>query len=93
MTFLKSIFCNKDNKCKLINICNELVYEDTCIDKILKRLYKLEKKYKILSKTNIQNSKYQKVKYYISQIIIDDKKECVKKRSMKDGVKKNIENT
>ena len=93
MTFLKSIFCNKDNKCKLINICNELVYEDTCIDKILKRLYKLEKKYKILSKANIQNSKYQKVKYYISQIIIDDKKECVKKRSMKDGVKKNIENT
>ena len=53
--FIKSIFCYKDKKSKLINICKELVDEDICIDKILKRFYELEKKCKTLSKVNIQN--------------------------------------
>jgi hypothetical protein len=40
---LKSYFCFKDKKIKLINICHNIISEDICIERILKRLYDLDK--------------------------------------------------
>ena len=40
---LKSYFCFKDKKIKLINICNSIISEDICIERILKSLYDLDK--------------------------------------------------
>ena len=70
----KSYFCFKDKKTKLINICHELVSEDICIERILSRLYELEKLPKFLSengyiKLNLsKNKKFEEINEYISQI-------------------------
>ena len=42
---LKSYFCFKDKKTRLINLCQNIVLEDICIEKLLKRLYNLESIY------------------------------------------------
>ena len=39
---IRSFFCKKDKKLKLINLCDDLVNKDLCIEKIFKRLYILE---------------------------------------------------
>ena len=39
---IKSFFCFKDKKTKLINLCDDVINKDLCIEKILKRLYILE---------------------------------------------------
>ena len=70
----KSYFCFKDKKTKLINICHELVSEDICIERILSRLYELEKLPKFLSengyiKLNLsKNKKFEEINECISQI-------------------------
>ena len=40
---LKSYFCFKDKKIKLTNICHNIISEDICIERILKRLYDIDK--------------------------------------------------
>ena len=40
---LKSYFCFKDNKTEMINLCNDIIKEDMCIERILERFYNLEK--------------------------------------------------
>ena len=57
---IKSFLCCKDKKAKLINLCNNLIEEDFCIEKILNRIYYLEKisflfleKYQAQFKNNI----------------------------------------
>ena len=40
---LKSYFCFKDKKTEMINLCNEIINEDMCIERILERFYNLEK--------------------------------------------------
>jgi len=40
---LKSYFCFKDNKTEMINLCNDIIREDMCIERILERFYNLEK--------------------------------------------------
>jgi len=40
---LKSYFCFKDKKTEMINLCNNIIREDMCIERILERFYKLEK--------------------------------------------------
>ena len=42
---MKSFFCFKDKKIKLINLCNDIVQKDICVERILKRLYTLENNY------------------------------------------------
>lgn len=70
----KSYFCFKDKKTKLINKCHELVTEDICIERILSRLYELEKLPKFLSengyiKLNLsKNKKFEEINECISQI-------------------------
>ena len=39
---LKSYFCFKDNKSKLVNLCHNIIIEDMCFEKIIKRIYSLE---------------------------------------------------
>jgi hypothetical protein len=47
---LKSyIFCFNDKKTKLINLCNNIILDELNIDKILSRIFKLEKIYSLLS--------------------------------------------
>jgi len=45
---IKSFFCFKDTKTKLIDLCNRIINEDICIDRILSRLYNLEKIYSLI---------------------------------------------
>ena len=42
---IKSFFCFRDKKLKLINLCNDIVSKDICVERILKRLYILENGY------------------------------------------------
>ena len=55
---IKSFFCFKDAKTKLIDLCNRIINEDICIDRILNRLYNLEKNYSL-----IKNQEYDKYKF------------------------------
>ena len=55
---LKSFFCFKNVKIKLIDLCNKIINEDICIDRILIRQYNLEKIYSL-----IKNQEYDKYKY------------------------------
>ena len=80
--FIKSLFCYEDIKSKLINICFNLIYDQMCIDNILKRIFILEKHCKSLSNFNMFASEYKKIKYLISKI---DKEEDKK---IKDKIKK-----
>ena len=72
---IKSYFCFKDKKIKFINLCHKIVFEDLCIDRILKRLYKLEKIYFILSEKEhsmmklIINKEFKEINKCLSQII------------------------
>ena len=49
INIMKSFFCYKERKLKLINLCNDIVYKDLCVERILKRLYTLENNYNLLS--------------------------------------------
>ena len=40
---LKSYFCFKDKKTEMINLCNDIITEDMCIERILERFYNFEK--------------------------------------------------
>ena len=71
---IKSFFCFKDINSKLIDLCNKIINEDVCIDRILSRLYNLEKIYSLLKKEELNKSKFnrkeefKKIKYYLFQI-------------------------
>ena len=45
---IKSYFCFRDKKLKLINMCYDIVNKDICVERILKRLYILENEYNSL---------------------------------------------
>ena len=49
---MKSFFCFKGKKMKLINLCNDIVQKDICVEKILKRLYSLENNFNLLFEKN-----------------------------------------
>ena len=58
---LKSYFCFKDKKTEMINLCNDIIIEDMCIERILERFYNLEKlNYHSDSKKEKQNIKKNK---------------------------------
>ena len=72
---LKSFFCFKDKKSELINICHNIIFEDICIDSIIKRLYKLENLFLMLSDDDYStmklkiNKDFEKLNKCLSQII------------------------
>ena len=48
----KSFFCIKDTKTKIINLCEDIVKKDICIERILKRLYLIENEFDIFKSKN-----------------------------------------
>ena len=64
---IRSFFCKKDKKLKLINLCDDLVNKDLCIEKIFKRLYILENDFNSFLENN-------KIKTYNSDEIEKIKK-------------------
>ena len=81
---IKSYFCCKDKKTNLINICNNLVMKDLRVERVLGRLYELEKIFNLLSKEELSklnfyiDKKFTRISYYINGIYIDEKKELDK---------------
>ena len=84
---IKSYFCFKDKKTNLINMCNNFVMKDLCVERILGRLYELEKIFNLLSKEELSklnfyiDKKFVKISYYINGIYIDEKKKKNNKKS------------
>ena len=87
---LKSFFCFKDNKTKLINLCQKIITEDMCIERILERFYNLEKIYHFLShkeKEKYNNNKFKEILKYISKINDETKNEiCFNKEDSKNNL-------
>ena len=83
---IKSFFCFKDTKTKLIDLCNKIINEDFCIDRILSRLYNLEKIYSLLGnqeydKCNFNRKKdIKKINDYLFQINYETKRNINNKR-------------
>ena len=72
---MKSFFCFKDKKMRLINLCNNIVQKDICIERILKRLYILENNYNLIIEKNNENinesnsiEDFSKIKKMVSKI-------------------------
>ena len=86
---IKSYFCFKDKKSNFINICNNFVMKDLCVDRILGRLYELEKILNLLSKeerwklNSFIDKKFSKISNYINEIYIELKKKKYCKKVMK----------
>ena len=73
INIIKSFFCFKDKKLKLINLCDNIVQKDICVERILRRLYILENEYNSIikgdtSRTINDNSGISKVKKLIKKI-------------------------
>ena len=67
---IRSFFCKKDKKLKLINLCDDLVNKDLCIEKIFKRLYILENDFNSFLEDN-------KIKSYNNDEIANDQKNYI----------------
>ena len=91
---IKSFFCFKDVRTKLIDLCNRIIKEDICIDRILSRLYNLEKVYYLMENKGYDKCKlnrkeeFKKINDYLFQINYE-----VKKSNNSKSEKKKKENT
>ena len=56
INIIKSFFRFKDKKLKLINLCNEIVMKDICVERILKRIYLLENGYNSMKEADKNKS-------------------------------------
>ena len=54
---IKSFFCFKDKKTKLINLCHDIITEDICIERILERINNLEIIYQLVYDEDNENYK------------------------------------
>ena len=91
---LKSYFCFKDNKSKLIQLCHNLVIEDMSVERILQRLYNLERIYFSFLKEEKGKIKLIKIKRFkeINKCILDINNEMYNSKS-KNVSENNKENT
>ena len=84
INIIKSFFCFKDKKLKLINLCDDIINKDICVERILRRLYILENEYNLLIKgdtsKSIMNNDISKVKYIIKSINNDEENEQIKNK-------------
>ena len=74
---IKSYLCCKNNNSKLINLCDELIDEDICLENILSRIYELENMTNILLKieqVNYSANEHEKFKEIIKCIYEIEKK-------------------
>ena len=58
---IRSYFCCKNEKVKLINLCHDFINEDLCIENLLARLYDLERMVNLLSNKKNQNNKLHEI--------------------------------
>ncbi len=63
-----SYFSSKNKKAKLINLCQDLIEEDLCIENIFYRLYELERKVNLLSNKKNENKKFDEINNCIYEI-------------------------
>ena len=91
---LKSYFCFKDNKTKLIQLCHNLVIEDMSVERILQRLYNLERIYYSFLKEEKGKIKLLKIKRFkeINKCIFDINNEMYNLKN-KNESENNKENT
>ena len=60
LNVIKSFFCKRNKKLKLINLCDKVVNKELCIEQILKRLYTIENfcnSIKEVDKYNLYNNR------------------------------------
>ena len=88
---LKSYFCFQDKKTKLVNLCNNIIIEDMCLEKILKRIYCLENINNYYS-NEIKRAKLKKSKHKIQKKENRDKHEIDKDEDRNIRIKNNIVN-
>ena len=62
----KSLFCLKDKRSQLINMCHEIITEDLCVERIIDRFNNLEMGYNCLYKEQENEFKFvdNNIKYY-----------------------------
>ena len=83
---IKSYFCFKDNKSKLIQLCHNLVMEDMSVERILQRLYNLERIYYSFLKEEKGKIKLIKIKRFkeINQCIFDINNEIYNRKNINE---------
>jgi len=91
---LKSYFCFKDKKTKLVNDCHSIIIEDMCLEKILKRIYSLENisNYYYLKKIKNKRFKMKKSKHKIQKKEAEDRHENKKNEERNFRINNNIVN-
>ena len=77
---IKSYFCFNDKRTKLINLCHDIIIDDMCAERILKRFYNLETIYnyyflneEIQRYNNIKNNRFKEVFKYIYKLNNENK--------------------
>ena len=78
LDIIKSFFCFKDKKTKLIDLCHNIVTEDISIERIFERFYKLENEYHFMAdkknkKLFNENEKLEEISKYINEIYQEEK--------------------
>jgi len=91
---IKSYLCFKDNKSKLIQLCHNLVIEDMSVERLLQRLYNLERIYFSFLKEEKGKIKLIKIKRFkeINKCLMDINNEIYNSRNKIES-KNNKENT
>jgi len=91
---LKSYFCFKDKKTKLVNDYHNIIIEDICLEKILKRIYSLENfsNHYYLKLIKNKRFKLKKSKHKIQTKRAEDRHENVKNEDINIKINNNIVN-
>ena len=91
---IKSYLCFKDNKSKLIQLCHNLVIEDMSVERLLQRLYNLERIYFSFLKEEKGKIKLIKIKRFkeINKCLMDINNEIYNSRNKIES-KNSKENT
>ena len=75
---IKSYFCCNGRKKKLINLCDNIVNKDICLETLLKRLYLMENKLNIMI-----NEDYLQINNIIESLL---DKPCVKEKEKSENI-------
>jgi hypothetical protein len=90
---LKSYFCFKDKKSKLVNLCHNIIIEDICFEKKIKRIYNLENiSYYYFNEIKNRRFKMKKSEHKIHKKEIQDKQEKEKNDDRSIRIKNNVVN-
>ena len=74
---LISYLCFKTKKTEIINLCDDIVTEDLCVERILKRFYNLERLYSNFP----SNEGKEDIKTYNNKILEPKKMNSIKKNN------------